>query len=114
MALALLPGALIAYLSMRGGGYDTLVQQEAAIAVWYAVFLGLALKFFPREGQHRSTWITGLTIASFGGWIGLSMLWTESPDATVREFNLILLYLGIFFEPMQESIQFFNTLQSAS
>lgn len=93
---ALLPAGALLYLGLRDGGYDVSVQQQTAIVLWYAILLGLVLGAFSREEQRRSTFVAGALLAAFACWVGLSILWSDAPDASSAELDLVVLYLALF------------------
>ena len=48
--------ATVAYLGLKGGGYDVVVRSQAGIGVWWIVLIGAALGVLPqrRRGARRA------------------------------------------------------------
>jgi hypothetical protein len=86
--------ALVAYLSLANGGYDTIVRNEVGVAVWWLVLLGAIAGLVP----GRLPWQAWLGVALLAGlclWTGLATTWSESEERTVNELGRCVSYLGV-------------------
>ena len=90
-----LPAALIIVLALRGGTYDIVARQEAAIAVWWVLGLGFALGLLPRARPHPAVLLPLGALAALGAWTFLSLGWTDSDERTLAEGCRIVGYLGL-------------------
>ena len=95
LATWLLPFALVAYLGLRGGGYDTIVRSEVGIAAWWIVLLGAAAAVLPVARLGAPAWVALGLLAAFAVWTGLSLGWTESDERTVAELGKLAAYVGV-------------------
>ena len=86
--------ALVAYLALRGGGYDTVVRSEAGVAIWWIVLLGAATGVLPAR-IRRAGLVTIALLAGFTAWTGLASSWSESAERSVVEFGRVAAYLGV-------------------
>jgi hypothetical protein len=87
--------AVVAYLALSGGAYDAVVRDEAGIAVWWVVLVGVVAGVLrPHLGRLGWTAIGALTL--FGAWTALGLTWTESAERTVAEIARVSTYLGVF------------------
>jgi hypothetical protein len=92
----LLVFALIVYLGVEGGGYDPIVHDQAGIAIWAVLLLGVLAGALPRQGPGPGAWaVLGLLVA-FAAWMALSLGWTESVERTWAELARMTTYLGVF------------------
>src|SRR5262245_39097489 len=92
----LLAFGLIAYLGLRGGGFDPLVHDQVGIAVWWVVLAGTLAGALPRLRPGRLGWAALGLLAGFAAWTALSLSWTESTEQTAAEMALVTSYLGVF------------------
>jgi O-antigen ligase len=92
----LLGFGLVAYLGLKGGGFDPLVHDQIGIAVWWVAFAGLLVGAFPRRRLGPLAWCALGLFAAFVVWTALSLGWTESTDRTVADLARVAGYLGIF------------------
>ena len=90
-----LSAALVATLALRGGTYDIVARQEAAIAVWWVLGLGFALGLLPRARPHPAVLLPLGALAALGAWTFLSLGWTDSDERTLAEGCRIIGYLGL-------------------
>ena len=91
-----LPFLLIAYLGLRGGGYDTVVRSEVGIAAWWIVLLGAAVGALPLVRLSRGAWIGLGLLAAFALWTGLGITWSESAERSAAELGRVGALLGVF------------------
>src|SRR6201999_1094611 len=64
--------ALVAYLALRGGGYDTIARSEVGVAIWWIVLLAAAAGVLPARLRAPALVTIGL-LASFTVWTGLAV-----------------------------------------
>lgn len=87
---------LIAYLGLKGGGYDPLVHDQVGIAVWWVLLATVVVGALPRRRFGRLAWLSLGLFGAFVIWTGLSLGWTESIDRTSADLARVGGYLGIF------------------
>ena len=92
----LLGFGLVAYLGLKGGGYDPLVHDQVGIAVWWIVLAGVLVGAFPRRRLGTLAWCALGLLAAFVAWTALSLTWTESIDKTSADLARVATYLGVF------------------
>jgi O-antigen ligase len=86
--------ALIGYLALSDGGYDTVVRGQVGVAVWWIVLLGALAGILPgRIG--RPGWVAIGLLAAFALWSGLATDWSESAERTTIELGRVATYLGV-------------------
>lgn len=88
--------AVVAYLGLKGGGFDVVVRSQVGIAVWWivgvAALCGLA-------GTRRLGWplVTALGLmAAFTLWTFVSATWSLSSERAVSEAARDVTLLGVF------------------
>lgn len=96
LAQAGLPFLLIAYLGLRGGGYDELVRSEIGVAAWWIVLLGAAVGALPLARLSRAAWVALGVMAAFAVWTALGISWSESAERSVNELGRVATLLGVF------------------
>jgi O-antigen ligase len=94
VAAWLLPAALVSYLGIRSGGYDTLISDQVAIALWWVVFLVLVARVAPLRLSPAGRVGFGL-LAAYAAWTAASLIWTESAERTMGDVTLLLLYVAL-------------------
>lgn len=94
-AVWLLCFALVAYLGLKGGGYDPLVHDRVGIAVWWIVLLATAVGAIPPRRPGRIAWAAFGFLAAFVLWTALSLTWTESVEQTWADLARVAGYLGV-------------------
>lgn len=95
-AVWLLCFTLVAYLGLKGGGYDPLVHDQVGIAVWWIVLVATAIGAIPRKRPGRLAWAALGFLAAFALWTALSLAWTESVEQTWADLARVTGYLGVF------------------
>lgn len=95
-AIWLLCFALVAYLGLKGGGYDALVHDQVGIAVWWIVLLAVAVGALPARQPSRLAWLALGLLGAFVAWTALSLGWTESTERTSADLARVAGYLGVF------------------
>jgi hypothetical protein len=96
--LATFAGAagLLAIYALRGGSYDVVARQEAGIAIWWALALGLGLGLLPRRRLTAGSLAPFAALALLAAWIGLAFTWTQSDERTALELARVVAYAGLF------------------
>jgi O-Antigen ligase len=92
----LLGFGLIAYVGLKGGGYDPLVHDQVGIAAWWIVLAGGLVGALPRRRLGPLAWIALGLLAAFALWTALSLVWTESAERTSADLARTAGYLGVF------------------
>ena len=87
--------AVVAYLALSNGGYDTVVRSQVGIAVWWIVLLGALSGILPSR-FGAAGWTATALLAGFALWTGLAIGWTESAERTAIELGRVATYLGVF------------------
>jgi hypothetical protein len=86
--------ALVAYLALREGGYDTIVRSEVGVAIWwitlFAALTGSLPARFGTSGKIAVALLGGFTL-----WTGIAISWSQSAEASVLELGREATYLGI-------------------
>jgi O-antigen ligase len=86
--------ALVTYLALSDGGYDTVVRDQVGVAVWWIVLLGALAGILPgRVG--RAGWVAIGVLAGFALWTGLATGWSESAERSTIELGRVATYLGV-------------------
>lgn len=86
--------ALVLYLALQGGGYDSIVRGEVGVAVWWLVLCGVASGALPLPIRNRAAVAMVALLAGFVIWTGLSLGWTASSERTANELARVATYLG--------------------
>jgi len=91
----LLGFGLVAYLGLKGGGYDPLVHDQVGIAVWWVVLAGVVVGALPRRQPGVVAWAALGLFAAFTIWTALSLGWSESAEKTSADLARVAAYLGV-------------------
>ncbi|HZV73355.1 MAG TPA: O-antigen ligase family protein [Conexibacter sp.] len=86
--------ALVAYLALRNGGYDTVVRSEVGVAVWWVVLLAALAGVLPAR-VGAAGWVAIGLLGAFAVWTGLAIGWSESAGRSVVELGRVAAYLGV-------------------
>jgi O-antigen ligase/polysaccharide polymerase Wzy-like membrane protein len=86
--------ALVAYLALSNGGYDTIVRSQVGVAVWWIVLVGALTGILPAR-FGRAGWTAIGLLAGFALWTGLATGWSESAERSTIELGRIAAYLGV-------------------
>ena len=86
--------ALVGYLSLANGGYETVVRDEVGVAVWWLVLLGAIAGVVPGRLPRRA-WPAVALLAALCLWTALATGWSESEERTVAELGRQATYLGL-------------------
>lgn len=87
---------LVAYLGLKGGGYDALDHDQVGIVVWWLLLAGVLVGAMPRRRPGTLALAALALLAAFVFWTTLSLAWTDSPDTTWSDLARICGYLGAF------------------
>ncbi|MGO9974712.1 MAG: O-antigen ligase family protein [Solirubrobacteraceae bacterium] len=85
--------ALVVYLAMRDGGYDTIVRSDVGVAVWWIVLLAALAGFLPAR-IGTAGWVAIGLLGGFAAWTGLEISWSQSAEQSVVELGREAAYLG--------------------
>jgi hypothetical protein len=78
------------------GSYSLPSRNVLAIAVWWTVIVGVALRALSLEGSTRASVALGGVIAALCAWTFISVFWAPSAENAFNEFNRVSLFLGVF------------------
>lgn len=97
LAVWCLSFAVVAYLGLRGGGYDPLVRDPVGLAAWWLALAAVLVGALPRRGLPGPVGLAALALlAALSAWTALGLIWTESLESTWSELARVLGYLGVF------------------
>lgn len=95
VATWLLCFGIVAYLGLDGGGFDALVHDRIALAIWALLLAGVLVGALPRR-RLGALPVAALGIfVAFAGWTALSLSWTESVERTIADLARVSCYLAI-------------------
>jgi hypothetical protein len=83
-------------LSFNNGSFEVTTRNAVAVALWWALMLGVALGDWPRDRVPRTALAAGLALVGLALLTGLSVSWSDSAERAFDEFARVLLYLGVF------------------
>jgi hypothetical protein len=93
---SLLPAIAIFWIAFDGGSYSLPSRNTLAIALWWAVTVGLVFGLLPARNVTRSSIAIGGLLAALSLWTLTSILWAPSAENAFDEFNRVALFLGVF------------------
>jgi O-antigen ligase len=96
VAIWLLCFGLLAYLGLKGGGYDPLVYDQVGIAVWWVLLAAVLVGALPRCQPTPLALVALGLFAAFTVWTALSLGWTESTERTAADLARLAGFLGVF------------------
>ncbi len=96
MAPMLLVAAGVFLLALNDGTYQVTARTSVAIALWWAVGLGVVLRLCPRRRLGAEAWVAAGALALLGVFTAISMAWADSAEGAFAELDRILIYLGVF------------------
>ena len=83
-------------LGFNDGTYQLTDRSAVAIAAWWAVGIGIALKAWPPLGRTpRAAFVAAGALAAFALLTLLSVGWAASDEKAFLEFTRVLMYLGV-------------------
>ncbi len=87
--------AIPLYLGLRGGGFDLVERQQATLAIWWLVAVGILFGHFPRARPGIRARGALAVFALLAAWTAAGLIWTESAERTYIEAIRTLDYLGL-------------------
>jgi len=78
------------------GSYYLPSRNTLAIAIWWAVIVGVALRALTLGSATRASLVMGGLIAALCAWTFASVFWAPSAENAFDEFNRVSLFLAIF------------------
>lgn len=84
----------VAYLAMRGGGYETVIREEFGLALWWLALVGLVSGLARPAGLPRGAQLLLAVVAALAVWTALGALWSPSVDRSLTEALRVLTLLG--------------------
>ncbi len=94
--IALAIGAVVFAVAYADGGYSLASRGTLALAVWWAILLGVATGVWPLGRLTRAAAIPGALLAGFAAWDLASTAWAASAEDAFAEFDRTALYLGVY------------------
>src|SRR3954447_4139774 len=95
-AVMLATAAGVAWLAVDSGTYSVSDRTAAAIVIWWALGLAVAVGVLPTGALRGWTLAAAGLLAAFAAWNAASIAWAPSAERAYDEFTRVLLYLGIF------------------
>ena len=92
VGVALAVGAL----ALDGGGYDVTTRNCFAIAVWWAIGVGVAASVWPIARIPRAALVGGAALTALATMTAIWVPWADSAERAFTEFNRLAFYLGVF------------------
>ncbi len=94
--ISLAIAALLFAIAYDNGSYSLPSRNTLAIAIWWAVIIGVALGVFRLDKTTRGSLALAGVLAALAAWTFASSLWSPSVEASFNEFNRVALFLGVF------------------
>src|SRR4051812_38211047 len=94
-ALAALPGALLVYMSFRGGGFFPRAPALGLIVTLQVLIIYLMAAPNPFGGLTWPVVVAVGALALFALWILLSRAWSDARARSLIEFDRALLYFAV-------------------
>jgi hypothetical protein len=96
MIARLLVGLVVFWVGFDRGSYGIESRSTLAIAVWWAVFAGVAAGLLPLVRPRRGALVAAGLLAAFALLTLLSAAWATGTEGVYLEFARSSLYVGIF------------------
>ena len=96
VAAWLLGFVLVAYLGLKGGGYDPVVRGEVGLAIWWILLLGAITGVLGNQRWGLAPWVASAALVSLTAWTGLGISWAESSEGGAGELARIATLTGVF------------------
>jgi hypothetical protein len=96
VAISAVVAVIVFWIAYDDAGYELASRATLAIAVWWAVILGLALRLFPTTRLPRASAFVSGSIVLLAAWSLASVVWAPSAENAFNEFNRVSLYLGTY------------------
>jgi hypothetical protein len=84
------------WIAYENGSSSLSARTVLAIAVWWAILLGVGLGFLPRARLDRGVLVVGALLAAFALETFASVFWATDAAGAFDEFDRTALYLGLF------------------
>lgn len=94
--MTLLVGAATFLVGINNGTYQLTDRSAIGIVAWWALAIGVALRFWPAARLPRATVLAGTALAGLALLTVLSTGWADSSEKAFLEFTRVLMYLGVF------------------
>ena len=94
--LTLLVAAVAFVVAYDNGGFGESSRDMLAIALWWALILGVALGIVPLVRAPVAALVTGGLLAAFGFFTLLSTAWASDAAGAYGEFTRVALYVAVF------------------
>ena len=94
--MTLLVGAATFLLGMNDGSYQLTDRSAIGIVAWWALAIGVAVRFWPAVRLPRASIVAGGAFAGLALLTLLSTGWADSDEKAFLEFTRVLMYLGVF------------------
>jgi O-Antigen ligase len=89
-------GGVAFWVAYEDGGSGLTARAVIAIAVWWALLVGIGFGFLPRARIDRAVLVVGGLLAAFAVDTFVSVFWASGSADAFNEFNRVALYLGLF------------------
>jgi O-antigen ligase len=89
-------GGVVFWVAYEDGGSGLTTRSVLAIALWWALIVGIGFGFLPRARIDRAVLVPGGLLAALAIDTFASVFWASSAADAFNEFNRVSLYLGIF------------------
>ena len=96
VALAVVVAAALFWIAFDDASYELAGRTTLAIAVWWALALGLLLGLLSPRRLPGTTVVVALLLLALALWTLVSLAWAPSPEDAFNEFNRVSLYLGVY------------------
>lgn len=96
LVIVIAVAVLYVALAVANGGYSRELTAGAAVAVWWAVLIAIALGGRPRSRVPTEALGAGLCLAGLAAWTAISIGWASDNGSTFFEAVRVLGYLGVF------------------
>jgi O-antigen ligase len=90
----LLSLVLVAYLGIRGGGYDPVLNSQVGIVGWWILLL-IALFASATSGITKTGRLMLGLLVAYSAWTAASLAWTQSSERTMGDVSLQLVYVAL-------------------
>jgi hypothetical protein len=94
--ITLLVAAVAFVVAYDNGGFGESSRDMLAIALWWALILGVALGIVPLVRAPVAALATGALLAAFGFFTLLSTAWASDAAGAYGEFTRVALYVAVF------------------
>jgi O-antigen ligase len=83
-------------IAYDNGGYGLLSRDTAAIALWWAISMGVVFGIVELGQMTRPAKVIAGLLAALCLWTLLSIIWAPSAENAFNEFNRVSLFLAVF------------------